>query len=454
MEPPVVAIVGRPNVGKSSLFNRLIGQRRAIVDEMPGLTRDRLYAVADWGRRRFTLIDTAGLDFEARSDLRRRVAEQTRLAIRESQLVLFVLDVRAGVLPLDRDVAQLLRESRVPTILVGNKAERTREPTLAHELYELGLGDPLLVSATHGTGVGELLDQMAATLPAPREAPEPVRAAARLAIVGRPNVGKSSLLNAILGDVRSVVGPEPGTTRDPVDTWVEQDGQRVILIDTGGIRRRGAVGTNVEHYSLLRGLRAMQRADVALLVLDAPEGVKAQDQHIAGYAIEAGRGLMLIANKWDLVTQAERASPRWRETVRRMFPFAPFAPFYPVSALRRTGTARLLADALAIVAERGRRIAPSQLDRVLSEATRAHPPPTSHGRRLRVISAVQLPARDAPPTFRIVVNDPGLVHFSYRRYLENQLRRAFSFRGTPVRLEFSRRRESGRESARGGEHHL
>ncbi len=440
---PVVAIVGRPNVGKSTLFNRLIGQRRAIVDEAPSLTRDRLYGEVEWRRRRFSLVDTAGLDFETSSDLRRHVGQQTRLAIQEAQLVLLVVDVRAGLLSLDREVAQLLRKSRARTVLVGSKAERTREPTLAHELYELGLGEPILVSAAHGTGVGDLLDEVVAALP-PEEEPEPARGVtARLAIVGRPNVGKSSLLNAILGDPRSVVGTEPGTTRDPVDMVIERAGQRVMLIDTAGIRRRGAVGTNVEHYSLLRGLRAMQRADVALLVLDGREGVLAQDQHIAGYAVDAGRGLMLVVNKCDLLPPAQREAAVWRRTQERKFPFAAYAPLYRVSALRETGVEQLLPDALTIVAERSRRIPTAELSRVLEGATSAHPPPSHRGQRLVVLGARQPTTRDAVPTFEILVNDASLVHFSYRRYLENRLRRAFGFLGTPLRLVFRARPDPG-----------
>lgn len=388
------------------------------------------------------MVDTAGLDFETSSDLRRQLGEQTRLAIHEAQLVLLVVDVRAGLLALDREVAQLLRKSRARTVLVGNKAERAREPTWAHELYELGLGEPVLVSAAQGTGVGELLDEVVAALPPePESAPAP-RVAARLAIVGRPNVGKSSVLNAILGDARSVVGTEPGTTRDPVDMVIAYAGQRVMLIDTAGIRRRGAVGTNVEHYSLLRGLRAMERADVALLVLDGREGVLAQDQHIAGYALEAGRGLILVVNKCDLLRPAEREAAVWRAMQARMLPFASFAPLHRVSALRGTGVDQLVPEALTIVAERSRRIPEAELTRVVGTATSAHPPPTRRGRRLAVSGARQLEIRGAVPTFQILVNDPALVHFSYRRYLEHRLRGAFGFRGTPLRLVFRARQDA------------
>jgi GTP-binding protein len=445
---PVVAIIGRPNVGKSTLFNRLIGERRAIVDETAGLTRDRLYGQVAWRRRRFTLVDTAGLDFEASSDLRRELGEQTRLAITASQLVLFVVDARAGVQPLDREVAQLLRRGRVPYLLVGNKSE----PALAsaHELYELGLGEPIPVSAAHGTGTGDLLDQVVAALPPEVVESEPAALAARIAIVGRPNVGKSSLLNAVLGDRRSVVAAEPGTTRDPVDTVLERDGQRVLLIDTAGIRRRGAVGTNVEHYSLLRSLRALERADVAFLVLDAREGVRAQDQHIAGYAVEAGVGLIVVLNKWDLLKPAERDPKVWRKALERILAFAPFAPICEASALRGMGTAEALVTALAVSTERLRRIPTPELNRVIGQSTDAHAPPTHRGKRLTVLYATQAVGEGGPPTFQIFVNDPALVHFSYRRYLENRIRHAFGFRGTPIRLVFRARREApGTRGSRG-----
>ncbi len=436
---PLIAIVGRPNVGKSTLFNRLVGQRRAIVDATAGLTRDRLYGDTEWRGRRLTLVDTAGLDFDPSSDLRRQVGEQTRLAIREAELVLLVVDVRAGVLAPDREAAELLRRSGARAILVGNKAEGGEGRHFEHELYELGLGDPLLVSAAHGTGTGDLLDAMLARLPAEPEARESPGVAGQVAIVGRPNVGKSSLLNAILGTTRSVVDEEPGTTRDPVDTVVDYAGQRVLLLDTAGIRRRGAVGSNVEHYSLLRGLRAMQRGDVALLVLDAREGIRAQDQHIAGYAVEAGRGLVLVVNKCDLLRPEELEQVAGQKVLQRMFAFAPFAPVRYVSALRRTGTDALLPEALAIIGERQRRIPTPELNRFLERAATAHPPPTRRGRSLKLFYAVQVERSQGTPIFQIFVNHPELVHFSYRRYLEKQLRRAFGFKGTPLRLIFSAR---------------
>jgi len=431
--------VGRPNVGKSTLFNRLVGQRRAIVDATAGLTRDRLYGDAEWRGRRITLVDTAGLDFEPSSDLRKQLGEQTRVAIREAGLVLLVVDVRAGVLAPDREAAELLRRSGARAILVGNKAEGGEGRHFEHELYELGLGDPLLVSAAHGAGTGELLDAILARLPVEPEPSESPGIAGRVAIVGRPNVGKSSLLNAILGTTRSVVDEEPGTTRDPVDTVVEHAGQRLLLLDTAGIRRRGAVGTNVEHYSLLRGLRAMQRADVALLVLDAREGIRAQDQHIAGYAVDAGRGLILVVNKCDLLSGEAREQVVGPKVLQRTFAFAPFAPVRYVSALRRTGTDSLLPEALAIMGERQRLISTPELNRFLERARTAHSPPARGGRRLNLLYAAQVERSQGTPTFQIFVNDPELVHFSYRRYLEKQLRRAFGFQGTPVRLIFSAR---------------
>ena len=444
--PPFrVVVAGRPNVGKSALFNRILGERRAIVDPMAGLTRDRLYAESEWRGRRFVIVDTAGLvlgkdrdEVPEQRELRRRMEEQSRLAIEEADLVLFVLDVREGLTAIDRDIAELLRKSRTPVLLVANKADGRGREILAHEFYELGLGDPWVISALHGTGSGELLDAVVERLPPPRPEVIDERVAGRVAILGRPNVGKSSLLNALIGDERSLVTAVPGTTRDPVDTTIDFQGRRVLLIDTAGIRRPGLT-LGVEQYSLLRGLRAMGRADVGIVVIDARDGITQQDVHIAGYVVEAGRGLVLVLNKWDLLTPEEKEEKVWRRQVRDQLSFASWAPISYVSAKTGQRVAQPLEVALKVLEERRRRVATPELNRWLRALLGERDTPTRKGRRLRLLYATQ--AESATPTFVFFVNDPELVHFSYRRFLETQLRQAFGFEGTPIRMVFRRRGE-------------
>lgn len=437
---PLVAIVGRPNVGKSTLFNRLIGRRQAIVDEEAGLTRDRLYGVGDWRGREFTLVDTAGLDMAARGELEESTRASTLIAIEEADAIIFVIDVRAGVTALDRDVADLLRRSPVPVVLAANKAESSKDEGYLHELYELGLGEPTAISAMNGVNTGDLLDRLVEVLPP--EAPEgPAEEAGVVAvcIVGRPNVGKSSLLNAILGRQRSLVASLPGTTRDPVDTDIDCDGRVVRLVDTAGIRRRGVTKGGVEHYSLLRAFRALDRADVALVVIDASEGILAQDQHIAGYAAEAGKGVALVVNKWDLLDTEARDDKAWRERIEQAFQFLPGRPFVYASAKNGRRVDELLPLAISVADARSRRVSTPDLNRVISRALEANPPPSRKGRDLKVLYATQ--GRERTPTIVLFVNDPQLVHFSYRRYLENRLRDEFGFGGVPLRLKFRARRE-------------
>ena len=438
MTKPLVAIVGRPNVGKSALFNRITGRRQAIVDDTAGTTRDRLYAGAEWAGRPFTIIDTGGLDPAGTDDLTARIRDQAQAAIAEADVVIFLTDAVAGLTGLDRDVAELLRRRRVrqPVLLAVNKCESERRRLNATEFYALGLGDPIPVSAIHGSGTGDLLDQVVAHFPPETEAEE--TEAVQIAIVGRPNVGKSSLLNALLGRERAIVSPVPGTTRDAIDTPLTWAGQSVILIDTAGIRRRGRVERGVEQYSVLRALKAIDRADVAMLVLDATDGATAQDAHIAGYIVEAGKGLVVAVNKWDLVPEKTAyTTEEHTAQVMAQLKFVDYVPTVFISALKRQRVDRVMDLALGITETRALRISTGRLNGFLRRVLERHPPPAHKGQRLRFLYVTQ-PAVD-PPTFVFFVNNPELVHFSYQRYLENQLREAFGFSGTPIRLHFRAR---------------
>jgi GTP-binding protein len=430
---PIVAIVGRPNVGKSTLFNRLIGWRKAIVDPTAGLTRDRLYGVAEWRGREMTVVDTAGLELEIGGDEGSKAAieAQTRVAIAEANAIVFLLDVRQGLTAIDRDIAELLRRSRRPVIVAANKADVPGQEHFRHEILELGFADPFLISAEHGIGVDDLLDAVLAVLP-PEESEPDEEEAARVAIMGRPNVGKSSLLNALLGDERALVSGVPGTTRDPVDTRLTFDGLPVVLVDTAGIRRRSGARDRLERYSLLRGIKAMERSDAVLLVMDATEGVLTQDQHVAGYALEAGKGLVLVVNKVDLVEPDRRSAASWRREIESAFKFAPHAPLLTVSAKTGQGVPRVLPTALEVVGQRRVRVPTNELNRVLREAFTDRPPPSYKGKRLRLEFATQ--ASSEAPTIVLFVNDTSLLHFSYRRYLEKRLRERFGFNGNPLRL--------------------
>jgi len=429
---PIVAIVGRPNTGKSTLFNRLIGWRKAIVDRQPGLTRDRLYGVAEWRGREVTVVDTAGLDLNPDDASRAAIERQTRLAIEEANVIVFLLDAREGVTPIDRDIAEMLRRSRRPVVVAANKVDDPRQAYLRHEVLELGFADPVVMSGQHGIGVDDLLDAVMGLLPPPEEVSEGEEAAARLAIMGRQNVGKSSLLNQLLGDERALVAATPGTTRDPVDTELIFDGLPVVLIDTAGIRRRSAARDRLEHFSLLRGIKAMERADAVLLVLDASTGVLAQDQHVASYALEAGKGLVLVVNKIDLVEGPQRQLSGWEKKLRTEFRFVRHAPVITISALTGQGVERVLPTALEVVGQRRTRVPTNELNRLLREAFQDRPPPSFKGRRLVLRYATQ--AGSETPTIVLFVNNVNLLHFGYRRYLENRLRERFGFAGNPLRI--------------------
>ena len=432
MARPVVAIVGRPNVGKSTLFNRLVGERIAIVEDIPGTTRDRIYATAEWRGREFSLIDTGGLQDPSAGQMEAAVRRQAEVAIAEADVVLFVVDAQTGILPVEHDVTDMLRRSGKSVLLVANKADSWRGEAQSAEFYELCLGDLMTVSAIQGIGTGDLLDVVLERLPATE--PEDESTDPRIAIVGRPNVGKSSFLNALVGSERAVVSEIPGTTRDSIDTVIDFKGRRVVLVDTAGIRRRGRIEEGIEKYALLRTAHALERADVAILMTDATEGVTAQDVHIAGYAIEARVGLVLAVNKWDVVDRGPDMTASVEAEVAREFHFLPWMGHRFVSAKTGRNVQATVADALAIVDERSRKVPTGELHGLLMEAVAAHPPSPHRGKEVRFTHLTQ--ARGKAPTFVFFVDPPEGVHFTYQRYLENKLRERFGFPGTPIKLEF------------------
>lgn len=460
-QKPIVALVGRPNVGKSTLFNRLVGQRKAIVAELAGTTRDRNYADADWAGRDFMIIDTGGIEtdylapaartgpdqqpanagFQAGVSSRlflQEMRRQVELAIEEADVLVFLVDVETGVTGPDEEIAAYLRRTEKPVLLAVNKADNMKRRAEAVDFYSLGLGDPIPVSALHGTGTGDLLDEIAESFPmAPEEEEEDE--AIQIAIVGRPNVGKSSLLNQLLGEERVIVSEVPGTTRDAIDTRIVYEGLQLVLVDTAGIRRPGKIEPGVEKYSSLRTIKAIQRADVCLLLLDATQLVAAQDARVAGYILEEFKSVVVIVNKWDLVEKETQTMDEYTRLIRNELKFLDYVPVLFISAKSGQRVQKVLPLALQVQEERLRRIPTGELNRLLREAVVKHPPKSGKGRQLRFLYATQ--AGVDPPTFVFFVNDRALVHFSYERYLENTLRQQYGFLGTPLRMVFRNRDE-------------
>jgi len=428
---PIVAIIGRQNVGKSTLLNRLAGKRVAIVEDQPGTTRDRIFASVSWQGVEFILVDTGGLELGAESTIAQGVRQQAEAAVSEADALIFLVDVIDGVVPADQEIADQLRQVSKPMVLVANKADNNRLEAEAVEFYQLGLGEPLPISAYHGRGTAALLDKVIALLPSPPPA-EAEPEIMKMAIVGRPNVGKSTLLNALLGGPRVLVDEAPGTTRDAIDTLLDFEGQSMLLIDTAGIRRRGRRGAGVERYSAIRALRAIDRADIALLILDATELVTAQDTHIAGYIQQAAKGIVLIVNKWDLAVNKEPVE--FTRYIKSQLKFVAYAPVVYVSAKLGRGVKKVIPEVLRVYQERFKRLATAEVNEVIQRAVKAHILPRVGAKQLKVRYATQ--AEVNPPTFVFFVNDTKLVHFSYQRYLENNLRRSFGFAGTPLRLVF------------------
>jgi GTPase len=432
---PIIAVVGRPNVGKSTLFNRLIGRRRALVRDIPGVTRDRLYGQVSYERWQATVIDTGGFDPGATEPLVAGVRRQILTALDEADLVVFVVDARAGVTALDEEIAQLLRRSGRSVVLVANKVDAAgQEPALA-ELYALGFGDPIPVSAEHGRGVAEMLEIVRERAPREPEHASAIGEALHVAVIGRPNVGKSSLVNALIGDDRVLVHAEPGTTRDAVDTSIVRDGRAYVLVDTAGIRKKGRVTEALEKLSVVMALKGIERSQVAVLVIDAAEGVTAQDAHIAGYAHEAGRALVLAVNKWDLVARAPARKSAVTAALRERLPFVDYAPIVFTSATEREGLDELFRMVERVGAEAKRRVSTHEATAALHQAI-ARRPVSSSGVPLTLHSAQQVATM--PPTFVLRINTPDDIHFSYERYLVKSIRHVFGFEGSPVRLSFRR----------------
>jgi len=455
MPKPIVALVGRPNVGKSTVFNRLAGERLAVVDEIPGTTRDRLVAEAEWNGIPFDIVDTGGID-PTRSgidkqplsigsaDYIEQICYQAEIAIREADVVLFVTDAESGLTPADEEVAQILRRNQQernskpwpPVLLVVNKADNAARRSQAVEFYELGMGDPYTISALHGMETGDLLDALVALFPKSKEEEE--ESTVKIAIAGKPNAGKSSLLNRLLGEERAIVSPIPGTTRDAVDTFIEFDGIPLTLIDTAGIRRRGRIIPGVEKYSVLRSLRAIGRADVVLLILDATDGITAQDTHIAGFILDAWKSCVVLVNKWDAVEKDSFTFDEYTNNLRQELNFMSYVPLLFISAKNGQRVDQVLPLALKVQEERLVRLSTSQLNQTLQKIQDIHPSPSKAGRQLRIYYGTQV--RSDPPTFMLYVNDPKLAHFSYIRYLDNRLRETYPYIGTPIRFVLRPRR--------------
>ena len=457
MPKPIVALVGRPNVGKSTLFNRLAEERLAVIDEVPGTTRDRLMADASWSGVSFTIIDTGGIDPSQTSsgrtqeplsvgsaDFITQIKEQAEIAIAEANVVLFLVDSESGVTPADHEIAQILRshqqqsvgEPYPPVFVVVNKADNETRRSQAYQFYELGMGEPFAISALHGTGTGDMLEAVIATFQLSGEEIEDE--SVKIAIVGKPNVGKSSLLNRLMGEERAIVSAIPGTTRDAIDTYLTYEDTPITLIDTAGIRKRGKIEPGVEKFSVLRTFQAIDRASVVLLLVDASISLSAQDAHIAGYITDAWKSVVVIVNKWDAITKDTHTMDEYTRLLRHELNFLPYVPLLFISAKSGQRVSQVLPMALRVQDERAIRLSTSQFNRVLQKAQDIHPAPSKAGKQLKIYYGTQI--RSGPPTFLLYVNDPKLAHFTYRRYLENRIREEYPFLGTPIRLLLRQRR--------------
>ena len=433
MGKPIVAIVGRPNVGKSTLFNIFANSRISIVEDTPGVTRDRLYADTEWLDNEFMMVDTGGIEIMNTDKIAVSIRQQAQIAIAEADVILFVCDARAGITHEDAEVAKMLRQSKKPIVLAINKADSPKQEMEIFEFYNLGIGEPIPVSAANHLGLGDLLDAVVEKFPETSAYGEDGNEdEIKVALIGRPNVGKSSIFNTLVGEERSIVSDVAGTTRDAIDTPVIREGQKFLFIDTAGMRRKARIDEPIEKYSIIRSLRAVDRSDVVLMVIDAIDGVTEQDKKIAGYAHEAGRGIVLGVNKWDLYDKDNTSTLRYTENLRRELVFMQYAPVVFVSAMTKQRIHRLPEVIHYVAEQNAMRISTSVLNQVVEDAIAINPPPTEKGQRLKILYATQVKIK--PPTFVIFVNEPEIMHFSYQRYLENKLREAFGFEGTPLQM--------------------
>ncbi|AZP05310.1 ribosome biogenesis GTPase Der [Jeotgalibaca ciconiae] len=431
MPNPVIAIVGRPNVGKSTIFNRLAGERISIVEDIPGVTRDRIYAEGEWLGRTFDIIDTGGIDLKDEPFMS-QIKLQAQVAMEEADIIIFITSVREGVTEGDENVARLLYQSGKPVILAVNKADNPEMRADIFEFYSLGLGDPYPISGSHGLGLGDLLDAVVAELP-PEEHFTDDEDVINFCLIGRPNVGKSSLVNAILGEERVIVSDIAGTTRDAIDTtFTDSEGVKFRMIDTAGIRKKGKVTESTEKFSVMRAIRAIDRSDVVLMILNAEEGIREQDKRVAGYAHEAGKGIVIIVNKWDKLEKDNHTMNKFETDIRDEFQYLSYAPILYVSALTKQRLVQIPDKIKEVSKSQNQRISSSLLNDVLMDAIARNPTPTDKGRRLKIYYITQVGVK--PPTFVLFVNDPELLHFSYERFIENQIRNTFNFEGTPFKV--------------------
>ena len=436
MRKPIVAIVGRPNVGKSTIFNRLVGERISIVEDKPGVTRDRIYAEAEWLNHKFDVIDTGGIEI-GDEPLLQQMRYQAEIAIDEADVIIFLLNAKENITAADEEVAKLLFKSNKPVVLGVNKMDNPKMREEIYEYYAIGFGEPYPISGSHGLGLGDLLDKVVEYFPV-KDTSEAEEDIIHFSLIGRPNVGKSSLVNAILNEERVIVSDIEGTTRDAIDTSLKRDGEEFIIIDTAGMRKRGKVYETTEKYSVLRALKAIERSDVVLVLLDAETGIREQDKKIAGYAHEAGKGVIIVVNKWDTVDKDDKTYQEFEQKVRSHFQFLDYAPIVFLSAKTKKRLHTLIPVIKTVSENHSKRIQTSVLNDVIMDALAVNPTPTVKGQRLKVLYAAQVSVQ--PPSFAIFVNDPELMHFSYKRFLENQIRNAFGFIGTPIKI-FARKRQ-------------
>ncbi|EAF1853247.1 ribosome biogenesis GTPase Der [Listeria monocytogenes] len=430
MAKPVVAIVGRPNVGKSTIFNRIVGERVSIVEDVPGVTRDRIYNSAEWLGKEFNIIDTGGIDLSDEPFLE-QIRAQAEIAIDEADVIIFITNGREGITDADEQVAKILYRSNKPIVLAINKVDNPEMRDQIYDFYSLGFGEPYPISGSHGLGLGDMLDAVRAHFPKEEEEEYPDDTV-KFSLIGRPNVGKSSILNALLGEDRVIVSDIAGTTRDAIDTTYTFDGQDYVMIDTAGMRKRGKVYESTEKYSVLRAMRAIERSDVVLVVINAEEGIREQDKRIAGYAHDAGRAIIIVVNKWDAINKDEKTINVWTEDIREQFQFLSYAPIVFVSAKTKQRLNNLFPLINQVSDNHSLRVQSSMLNDVISDAVAMNPSPMDKGKRLKIFYTTQVAVK--PPTFVVFVNDPELMHFSYERFLENRIREAFPFEGTPIRV--------------------